>query len=204
MAKRKPTDKFNLPAGTLKGFVCLETPSPKYDSYSATVLVEGEVGDKLKTFIDKIVAYNAKITGKSDTYNPAKMTDAGLEVKIKNKGSYTTKKGDVISCKPGLWDTENKKVDSLLGIGEGTTCIIQVEPYLWATSTQAGVTLQPKNIQILELVKFESAGSASPFDKVDGAFKANNDDVFGDDDADDDFDDPTEDFSDEDEDDVPF
>jgi len=203
MAKKKPTDKFTTPAGTLKGFVALEVPSPKYDTYSATILIEGEMGKKVKKYIDKIVAHAETIHGVSDLYNPSKETSEGVELKLKNKSSFTTKAGKTVSNKPTLWDTENKKVDELVGMGEGTVCNIQIEPYIWTTGSKAGVTLQPRHIQIVELVKYDGGGG-SPFDKVDGAFKANNDNVFDGTDGDDFDDEDVNDVVEEDDDDVPF
>jgi len=73
----KPNKAVTTPKGTLVGFTALEIPSPKFDCYNATILIEGDDGDKVYKYLEKVMKHHKKNTGCSNTHKPYTMTDAG-------------------------------------------------------------------------------------------------------------------------------
>jgi hypothetical protein len=84
------------------------------------------------------------------------MTQLKLKVPAMGKNKET---GEEYSRKPTLFDASGKEED--VNIGGGSKLKVAVVPYCWYTaSLGAGVTLQPKAVQVLELVTWGDGGSA--------------------------------------------
>lgn len=86
--------------------------------------------------------------------------------RTKVPATITTKDGRVISMRPRFFDVANNLLDDdqvdKLDIWSGSVLAIQVEvkPYMIQTDKTVGVTLRPKNVQLLKIVSGETA---SPF-----------------------------------------
>lgn len=64
--------------------------------------------------------------------------------------------------KPKLFDASGKRID--VNVGGGTVMKVNLELYVWSTPKDGvGITLQPRAIQIIDLVEFESGGSAETY-----------------------------------------
>jgi hypothetical protein len=70
--------------------------------------------------------------------------------------------GEEYSRKPTLFDAAGKEED--VNIGGGSKLKVAVVPYCWYTaSLGAGITLQPKAVQVLDLVTWGDGGSAQAY-----------------------------------------
>lgn len=162
------------PVGKIVGFVAIEVPSTKFDDngvYSCQMEFVGEAALEMKTKIDLAMA--ASLTAgsprgiKRSANPPYTIQDKVLVVKFKQNAQIVKRDGEKIELDIKIYDTNAKLVDEPLYIGEGTTCKIAYTPYYWAVaSTGCGCTLQPKMVQIIDLVKRENR--SNPFDTVEG------------------------------------
>jgi hypothetical protein len=70
--------------------------------------------------------------------------------------------GEEYSRKPTLFDATGKEED--VNVGGGSKLKIAVVPYCWYTaSLGAGITLQPKAVQVLDLVTWGNGGTAEAY-----------------------------------------
>jgi hypothetical protein len=73
-----------------------------------------------------------------------------------------TKEGELFSRQPKMFDASGQAVTE--NIGGGSKLKVAVVPYFWYTaSLGAGITLQPKAVQILDLVTWSSGGTAEAY-----------------------------------------
>ena len=87
------------------------------------------------------------------------MTQLKLKVPAMGKNKET---GEEYSRKPTLFDASGKEED--VNIGGGSKLKVAVVPYCWYTaSLGAGVTLQPKAVQVLDLVTWGGGGTAETY-----------------------------------------
>jgi hypothetical protein len=87
------------------------------------------------------------------------MTQLKLKVPAMGKNKET---GEEYSRKPTLFDASGKEED--VNIGGGSKLKVAVVPYCWYTaSLGAGVTLQPKAVQVLDLVTWGGGGTAEAY-----------------------------------------
>ena len=87
------------------------------------------------------------------------MTQLKLKVPAMGKNKET---GEEYSRKPTLFNASGKEED--VNIGGGSKLKVAVVPYCWYTaSLGAGVTLQPKAVQVLDLVTWGGGGTAETY-----------------------------------------
>lgn len=87
------------------------------------------------------------------------MTQLKLKVPAMGKNKET---GEEYSRKPTLFNAAGKEED--VNIGGGSKLKVAVVPYCWYTaSLGAGVTLQPKAVQVLDLVTWGGGGTAEAY-----------------------------------------
>jgi hypothetical protein len=85
-----------------------------------------------------------------------------VQLKLKVKATGKSKDGETYTRQPKLFDASGRIVNE--NIGGGSKLKIAVVPYMWYTaSLGAGITLQPKAVQILDLVTWSSGGSAESY-----------------------------------------
>ena len=94
---------------------------------------------------------------------PWEENDGLVQLKLKVPAMGKNKEtGEEYSRKPTLFDAAGKEED--VNIGGGSKLKVAVVPYCWYTaSLGAGITLQPKAVQVLELVTWGDGGSASAY-----------------------------------------
>ena len=93
---------------------------------------------------------------------PWEENDGVTKLKLRVKAMGQTKEGELFSRQPKLFDVSGKAVTE--NIGGGSKLKAAVVPYFWYTaSLGAGITLQPKAIQILDLQTWSSGGSAEAY-----------------------------------------
>jgi hypothetical protein len=87
------------------------------------------------------------------------LTQLKLKVPAMGKNKET---GEEYSRKPTLFDATGKEEE--VNVGGGSKLKIAVVPYCWYTaSLGAGITLQPKAVQVLDLVTWGNGGTAEAY-----------------------------------------
>ena len=94
---------------------------------------------------------------------PWEENDGLVQLKLKVPAMGKNKEtGEEYSRKPTLFDAAGKEED--VNIGGGSKLKVAVVPYCWYTaSLGAGITLQPKAVQIIDLVTWGDGGSATSY-----------------------------------------
>ena len=94
---------------------------------------------------------------------PWEENDGLVQLKLKVPAMGKNKEtGEEYSRKPTLFDAAGKEED--VNIGGGSKLKVAVVPYCWYTaSLGAGITLQPKAVQVLDLVTWGDGGSAQAY-----------------------------------------
>jgi hypothetical protein len=89
--------------------------------------------------------------------------DGMVQLKLKVKATGKKKEtGEEYSRKPTLFNASGQITNE--NIGGGSRLKVAVVPYFWYTaSLGAGITLQPKAVQILDLVTWSSGGTAEAY-----------------------------------------
>jgi hypothetical protein len=88
--------------------------------------------------------------------------DGMVQLKLKVKATGKGKDGETYTRQPKLFDASGQITNE--NIGGGSKLKVAVVPYFWYTaSLGAGITLQPKAVQILDLVTWSSGGSAESY-----------------------------------------
>ena len=90
---------------------------------------------------------------------PWEENDGVVQLKLKVKAIGKTKAGEEYSRQPKIFGADGKPLEA--NIGGGSKIKVAVVPYAWYTaSLGAGITLQPKAVQVLDLVTWGDGGSA--------------------------------------------
>lgn len=93
---------------------------------------------------------------------PWEDNDGLTQLKLKVKAVGKGKDGEEYSRQPKLFDAKGQPLEA--NIGGGSKLKVAVLPYLWYTaSLGAGITLQPKAVQVLELVTWGDGTSAEAY-----------------------------------------
>ena len=94
---------------------------------------------------------------------PWEENDGLVQLKLKVPAMGKNKEtGEEYSRKPTLFDATGKEED--VNIGGGSKLKVAVVPYCWYTaSLGAGITLQPKAVQVLDLVTWGNGGTAEAY-----------------------------------------
>lgn len=93
---------------------------------------------------------------------PWEDNDGLTQLKLKVKAMGKNKEGETFSRQPKLFGADGQPLEA--NIGGGSKIKVAVVPYTWYTaSLGAGITLQPKAVQVLELVTWGDGGSASAY-----------------------------------------
>ena len=90
---------------------------------------------------------------------PWEENDGLTQLKLKVKAMGKSKEGETFSRQPKLFGADGQPLEA--NIGGGSKIKVAVVPYCWYTaSLGAGITLQPKAVQVLDLVTWGDGGSA--------------------------------------------
>lgn len=93
---------------------------------------------------------------------PWEDNDGLVQLKLKVKATGKDKAGETYSRQPKLFNASGEVITD--NVGGGSRIKVAVVPYVWYTaSLGAGVTLQPKAVQVLELVTWGDGASASAY-----------------------------------------
>jgi hypothetical protein len=93
---------------------------------------------------------------------PWEENDGLVQLKLKVKAMGKNKEGETFSRQPKLFGADGQPLEA--NIGGGSKLKVAVIPYCWYTaSLGAGITLQPKAVQVLDLVTWGDGGSASAY-----------------------------------------
>jgi hypothetical protein len=93
---------------------------------------------------------------------PWETNDGLVQLKLKVKAMGKDRAGETYSRAPKLFNAAGEIITD--NIGGGSKLKVAVVPYCWYTaSLGAGITLQPKAVQVLELVTWGDGGSAAAY-----------------------------------------
>lgn len=181
MVQKTKQDKKNLisPQGTSK-FAWLFEPNKKFNklgTYEVTLVLKGKEAKEFKKTLDAELAASL---AKAEVENPKKknivlakppytdMEDGTTEFKFKKSAGGIDDDGNKWVSKIAVMDSGLKAVPKV-AIYEGSKIVVsfQANPYYIAKDNEAGITLRPMAVQIIELAEGKG-GSGFGFDKVDG------------------------------------
>ena len=90
---------------------------------------------------------------------PWEENDGLTQLKLKVKAMGKSKEGETFSRQPKLFGADGQPLEA--NVGGGSKIKVAVVPYCWYTaSLGAGITLQPKAVQVIDLVTWGDGGSA--------------------------------------------
>jgi hypothetical protein len=166
------TKTITTPAGIAR-FPSLNRPDTKFSEVGVyKVNLEMSSADA-EPFIKQIEALFAEFLAdkkrelKKDKLKlhpaPWEDNDGLVQLKLKVPAVGKNKEtGEEYSRKPTLFDATGKEED--VNVGGGSKLKIAVVPYCWYTaSLGAGITLQPKAVQVLDLVTWGNGGTAEAY-----------------------------------------
>lgn len=162
---------ITTPAGIAQ-YPHLNRPDTKFDDVGAYSVNLELSADEAKPFLETIEALMAEFVAekkrelkkdKIKLHNaPWEENDGMIQLKLKVKAMGKGKDGEMYSRAPKLFNASGEIITD--NIGGGSKLKVAVLPYLWYTaSLGAGITLQPKAVQVLELVTWGDGGSASAY-----------------------------------------
>ena len=175
--------KTTSPKGTAQ-YPWLNTPDTKFDPegvYKTNLVISSEDAQEFKEQIDDLVEQAYKEAVKQDPKKKNKLTkrypyemdvdDNGDETgdiifKFKSKAQYTSKSGEVRTNKPKLVDSGCNLTNEAIFGGSILKVATTLNPYCYGTN--AGVSLQIRAVQILELSQGSSGGDFGFSKEADG------------------------------------
>ena len=163
-----PNKTLTTPVGTAR-YPHLNRPDTKFDDvgvYKVNLELTAEEAEPfLKQAEELFSAFVAekKAELKKDKIKlhsaPWEENDGLVQLKLKVKAMGKGKDGETYSRAPKLFNASGEIITD--NIGGGSKIKVAVVPYCWYTGTLgAGITLQPKAVQVLDLVTWGDGGSA--------------------------------------------
>ena len=159
---------LTTPAGVAR-YPRLNSPDTKF-SEEGVYKVDLEMSaDEAEPFLKQVEAMFSEFVAdkkrelKKDTLKihaaPWSENDGLVQLKLKVKATGKGKDGETYTRQPKLFDAAGQITSE--NVGGGSKLKVAVVPYFWYTaSLGAGITLQPKAVQILDLVTWSSGGTA--------------------------------------------
>lgn len=165
------TKTITTPAGIAR-FPHLNRPDKKFDDIGVYKVNLELPADEAKPFLDQVEALMAEFVSekkrelKKDKLKmhtaPWEENDGLVQLKLKVKAVGKNKEGEEYSRQPKLFSATGEIITD--NIGGGSKLKVAVLPYCWYTaSLGAGITLQPKAVQVLDLVTWGDGGSATAY-----------------------------------------
>jgi len=162
---------LTTPAGIAR-YPSLNRADTKFDEIGVFKVNLELSAEDAKPFIDDVEAILAEFVAdkkrelKKDKLKmhaaPWEENDGVVQLKLKVKAIGKTKAGEEYSRQPKLFGADGQPLEA--NVGGGSKIKVAVVPYAWYTaSLGAGITLQPKAVQVLELVTWGDGGSAASY-----------------------------------------
>jgi len=162
---------ITTPAGIAR-YPSLNKPDTKFDEvgvYKVNLEMSAEDAEPFLSQVESLLAEfvaQKKAELKKDKLKmhqaPWEENDGQVQLKLKVKALGKDKAGETYSRAPKLFNASGEVITD--NIGGGSKLKVAVVPYCWYTaSLGAGVTLQPKAVQVLELVTWGDGGSAAAY-----------------------------------------
>jgi hypothetical protein len=162
---------ITTPVGIAR-YPSLNKPDTKFDEvgvYKVNLEMSAEDAEPFLSQVESLLAEfvaQKKAELKKDKLKmhqaPWEENDGQVQLKLKVKALGKDKAGETYSRAPKLFNASGEVITD--NIGGGSKLKVAVVPYCWYTaSLGAGVTLQPKAIQVLDLVTWGDNGSAAAY-----------------------------------------
>jgi len=166
-----PNTTLTTPAGIAR-YPSLNRPDTKFDDIGVFKVNLELSAEDAKPFLDDVeeilaeFVANKKRELKKDKLKmhaaPWEENDGVVQLKLKVKAIGKTKAGEEYSRQPKLFGADGQPLEA--NVGGGSKIKVAVVPYAWYTaSLGAGITLQPKAVQVLELLTWGDGGSAASY-----------------------------------------
>jgi len=166
-----PSKTITTPAGIAR-FANLNRPDTKFSEVGVYKVNLEMSAEDAEPFLKQIEALFSEFVAdkkrelKKDKLKlhaaPWEENDGLVQLKLKVPAVGKGKDGEEYSRKPKLFDASGKETDA--NIGGGSKIKVAVVPYCWYTaSLGAGITLQPKAVQVIDLVTWGDGGSAESY-----------------------------------------
>ncbi len=163
-----PNNTITTPAGIAR-YPHLNRPDTKFDDvgvYKVNLELSAEDAEPFLKQVESLLAEfiaAKKVELKKDKLKlhaaPWEENDGQVQLKLKVKALGKDKAGETYSRAPKLFNAAGEVITD--NIGGGSKLKVAVVPYCWYTGTLgAGITLQPKAVQVLDLVTWGDGGSA--------------------------------------------
>ena len=160
---------ITTPAGIAR-YPHLNRPDTKFDDVGVFKVNLELTAEEAEPFIAQVEALLAEFVAekkrelKKDKLKmhaaPWEENDGMIQLKLKVKAMGKAKDGETYSRQPKLFNASGEIINDNIGGG----IKVAVLPYVWYTaSLGAGVTLQPKAVQVLDLVTWGDGGSATSY-----------------------------------------
>ena len=162
---------ITTPAGIAR-FPSLNRPDTKFDDVGVFKVNLEMSTEDAEPFLKQIEALFSEFVAdkkrelKKDKLKlhaaPWEDNDGLTQLKLKVKAMGKSKEGETFSRQPKLFGADGQPLEA--NVGGGSKIKVAVVPYCWYTaSLGAGITLQPKAVQVLDLVTWGDGGSASAY-----------------------------------------
>ena len=166
-----PNKTITTPAGIAR-YPHLNRPDTKFDDVGVFKVNLELTAEEAEPFLKEVEALVSEFVAekkrelKKDKLKmhaaPWEENDGLVQLKLKVKAMGKGKDGETYSRQPKLFNASGEIITD--NIGGGSRIKVAVLPYVWYTaSLGAGVTLQPKAIQVLDLVTWGDGGSAAAY-----------------------------------------
>ena len=163
-----PSKTITTPAGIAR-YPHLNRPDTKFDDagvYKVNLELTAEEAEpflkEVEALVSEFVAEKKRELKKDKLKMhaaPWEENDGLVQLKLKVKAMGKGKDGETYSRQPKLFNSAGEIITD--NIGGGSRIKVAVLPYVWYTaSLGAGITLQPKAVQVLDLVTWGDGGSA--------------------------------------------
>lgn len=192
MAKQKKIEILS-PKGVAV-FPRLKTPDTKFDelgSYNVTLAVEKDKAQPLIKQLQEIHKENfgkaAPVSGNS-MFQPEVDKETGEETgrilfkfRAANKEIKKGKRaGEIWDRQPTLRDAKGHRIEEYPDIGGGSVLKVYFEVYVRGPETpKPGISLQPLQVQLIELVEYKGGQDENPFEEEEGFTVEDGDNPFG-------------------------
>ena len=166
-----PSKTITTPAGVAR-FPSLNRPDTKFSEvgvYKVNLELSAEDAEPFikqveAIFSEFLAVKKAELKKDKLKLHPApwEENDGMVQLKMKVPAVFKGRDGEPVSRQPKLFNAAGEVITD--NIGGGSKIKVAVVPYTWYTaSLGAGITLQPKAVQVLDLVTWGDGGSATSY-----------------------------------------
>jgi hypothetical protein len=152
--------------------------APAYDCKlvldgAAAAQFASQIDDWMQAAVQQFPGLPADATPYSMTIDEAGQPVPGsITVKFRVVAETKKKDGTIWDRKPAIVDANGDPIGDAVLVGTGSRARLSFDPYLRKAFGKAGVSLQPRGAQIVDLIERKPSARSLGFEKVEGGFTA--------------------------------